>query len=193
MNEIDTNVPQRIHDAGVELEPAPGVLDLFEAMEDFVTTGRRVPFTGTVVVNEVAVLELLDRMRAAMPAELVEAQQLLEERDQVLQSAHRDATELGARAREEAERQVREARAHAEALVAADAVSREAQSRAAATIADAEQRAAQTTGEADAYARQVMEQLAEQMERSLATVRRGIESLPAPAPQSRRRLRSSGE
>src|ERR1700736_839715 len=45
-------------------------IDLVDALEDLVGGARRLPFTPSVVVNEEEILELVDRIRLALPDDL---------------------------------------------------------------------------------------------------------------------------
>jgi cell division septum initiation protein DivIVA len=178
------------------------VVDIVDTLEELVGGARRLPFTPSVVVNEEEILELVDRIRVALPDDLMSARHTLDERDQMIERAEReiaDATERAdreiaeatARADEEAARVLREAEARAAALVGEHAIVRTATDRARALIADAEQHAAAQRSAADDYTREVMHRLEEQLERWLGTVREGLQTLPQPptAEKGRRRKR----
>jgi ABC-type transporter Mla subunit MlaD len=166
------------------------VVDIVDTLEELVGGARRLPFTPSVVVNEEEILELVDRIRVALPDDLVTARHTLDERDQILERAEHEVAEVTARAEEEAARLVREASAQAAALVDQHAIVTTATEQARAFVADAEHHAASQRSAADDYAREVMQRLEEQLERWLGTVREGLQSLPQPqraAPRSRRR------
>jgi hypothetical protein len=165
------------------------VVDIVDTLEELVGAARRLPFTPSVVVNEEEILELVDRIRVALPDDLVSARHTLDERDQILERAEHEVAEAASRADEEAARVVREAAAQAATLVDEHAIVSTATEQARALVAEAEQHAAAQRRAADDYAREVMQRLEEQLERWLATVREGRESLPAPerAPRGRRR------
>ncbi len=164
------------------------VVDIVDTLEELVGAARRLPFTPSVVVNEEEILELVDRIRVALPDDLVTARHTLDERDQILERAEHDVAEATARADEEAARVLREASAQAATLVAEHAIVAAATEQARALLADAEQHAAAQRTAADDYAREVMHRLEEQLERWLGTVREGLQSLPQPqAPRGRRR------
>ena len=166
------------------------VLDVVDTLEELVGAARRVPFTTTVVVNEEEILELVDRIRVSLPDDLRSARDALDERDEMLERAGREAAETIARAAEEAERVVREARAEAERLVADHAIVATATEHARDTVEEADRHAAAQRAAADDYAREVMRRLEEQLERWLGTVREGLSALPAAetaAPPRRRR------
>ena len=165
------------------------VVDIVETLEELLGAARRLPFTSNVVVNEEEILELADRIRVALPDDLMAARHAVEERDQMLERAARESAELASRAQEEAERMVREAQAHAATLVDEHAIVREATQRAADVVAEAERQAASERSAADDYAREVMQRLEDQLERWLGTVREGLQGLPAAPATSRRRKR----
>ncbi|MDQ6856800.1 MAG: hypothetical protein M3Z57_06985 [Candidatus Dormibacteraeota bacterium] len=164
------------------------VVDIVDALEELVGAARRLPFTPSVVVNEEEILELVDRIRVALPDDLVTARHTLDERDQILERAEHEVAAVTGRAEEEAARLVREAAAQAAALVDQHAIITSATEQARALVADAEQHAAAQRTAADDYAREVMQRLEEQLERWLGTVREGLGALPQPpAPRGRRR------
>lgn len=163
------------------------VIDLVDQLEELVSTGRRVPFTAGVVVNEDELLELIDRARLALPDELMQARHLLEDQRRVVVEAEQEAERILSRAETEVARIVDEAQARAAVMVGDHAISEQAREHAATVIADAEERAAKTCSEADAYARDVMVRLEDQLMRAATTVRKGIDALPAEAGSRRKR------
>ena len=176
-------------------QPTPGdelttAVDIVDLLEELLGSARRLPFTPSVVVNEEEILELVDRIRVALPDDLVSARHTLDERDQILARAEREVAEVTSRAEQEATRLVGDATAQAMALVDEHAILRTASEQARALVADADQHAAAQRGAADDYAREVMQRLEEQLERWLTTVREGVASLPQPVTaRTRRRKR----
>ena len=188
---------------------SPSVIDLLDRLESLVVNGKRIVFTPNVVVNEDEALDLIDRARMQLPEEMKQAHWVVDEQDRLLAEARetaealleeaREAAEsttagareeaerLAATARQDAERLGREAAEHAAALVSQNAVTRAAEERARTLVDEAEERAARVATEADAYAREGMETLEGQLQRTVQTVRKGIDSLPAA--ESRRRKR----
>ncbi|HYA01088.1 MAG TPA: hypothetical protein VEK76_12190 [Candidatus Binatia bacterium] len=79
-------------------EAPPTAVDIIEAIEAMVAESRRVPFTGTVVVNDEELLGLLERLRLSLPDELVRAHQLLDERERVLSQTEEESGRLRERA-----------------------------------------------------------------------------------------------
>jgi hypothetical protein len=165
----------------------PTVIDLVDQLEELVGTGRRVPFTAGVVVNEDEVLELVDRIRLGLPDELMQARHLLEDQRRVLVETEQETERILSRGESEAGRIVGEAEARAAVMVGDHAIAEQAQEHAATVLAQAEERAAKTCSEADAYAREVMLRLEDQLMRAATTVRKGIDALPSEGGSRRKR------
>jgi hypothetical protein len=165
------------------------VMDIVDTLEELLGGARRLPFTPSVVVNEEEILELVDRIRVALPDDLMSARHTLDERDQMLERVQREIAGATGRAEEEAARVLREAQAQAAALVEEHVILRTASDKARALVADAEQHAAAQRSAADDYAREVMHRLEEQLDRWLATVREGLQTLPQPPESARGRRR----
>ena len=144
----------------------PTVIDLVDQLEELVSTGRRVPFTAGVVINEDEVLELIDRTRLGLPDELMQARHLLEDQRRVVVEAEQEAERILSRAETEVARIVGEAEARAAVMVGDHAIAEQAREHAATVLAEAEERAAKTCSEADAYAREVMLRLEDQLMRA---------------------------
>lgn len=129
---------EHVDDGGVErTEGVGGVLD---ALEDAVTQARAMPMSSSVLVNRAEILELVDQVRAALPSQLHQA-------DEVLADA--DAARAAAQA--EAEAVLARARSRAAALVEQESVVTEARSRAAEILAEAQDTADGLRRDADDY------------------------------------------
>ncbi|GGM06540.1 DivIVA domain-containing protein [Nakamurella endophytica] len=95
---------------------------VFEALDELVTIveeARGLPMTASCVVPRGDVLELLDDVRDALPGELDDAQDVLDHRDEMVDTAKATAERTVADATAEAHRLVSTARAEAEQTVAA--------------------------------------------------------------------------
>ena len=176
------------------------IIDVIDQLETLLASGRRVPFTPNVVVNEEEVLELVDRARLELPDEIRQARYPVEQQQQLIAEAEEHAHRLVDAAEEDARRTDETARQHAASLVAQHEITRGAEQRATQIVGEAEQAAARIRAEADAYVRQVMDdldrqldaatqavgqalqQLDEHLGRTAATVRKGLDSLPPPGP-----------
>jgi hypothetical protein len=129
--------------------------DLIDELEDALADGRRIPLTGRLMVDEERILDILDRMRVAVPEELKQARRIVQEQERLLA----------------------EAQAHVQQVMdeqgLLDAVEAERQR----LMHLSEQEAADVRAGADQYAREVLEALDEHLLKLLTNVRNGLESL----------------
>jgi cell division septum initiation protein DivIVA len=155
-----------------------------------VAEGRRMPIGAGVVVDRRRLLDLVDQMRAALPNEIKEAEDILRRRDEVLQRADEEARIKLRRAQE----QVDEILAHESIVKAAEAradmLVREAEARgdrmlldtenqARSRMAEAEKLAGEQMDEADRYATEMLRRLDEQLGHFARNVKTALESLEA--------------
>lgn len=164
---------------------AESLLDLVDELETMVSGARRLPLSTSVMLDEDALLELVDRIRLGVPEELVRARQTEDDAQRLVGSAQDEAERMVADAEEHAARTLERAGEQASMLVSQHHIVSQAQAHADALLADAESRAAAVRTDADTYARDVMTHLEEQLTRALGTVRRGLETLPRAEPQGR--------
>lgn len=164
------------------------ILHLIDRLEEMVRDARRLPVGGGAVISRQRLLDLIDRMRVAVPREVYDARELLEKQDEVLRTAHEDAEMLLAEAKVQVEERLKETAVVKAAEERAREIGAEAQQRAQELLKAAEEQArarlddAQETSraqmrEADVYALQVLRKLEEELEGFLTTVRRGAETL----------------
>ncbi|HEY0739617.1 MAG TPA: hypothetical protein VGD69_32130 [Herpetosiphonaceae bacterium] len=135
-----------------EDEDVDGLIDMLEAL---VAEGRRVPFGRKLMIDEDRLLDLVDRLRTAIPAEVKEAHHLLDQRDHILDQA-----------RSEARRMLEE-----RGLV--DALEKERRQ----ILDDAEREAERIRTEADRYARSVLIDLQDRLAKLQTSVSNGIDAL----------------
>jgi len=113
---------------------------LVDELDDLVTRARAVPMSASVLVNRAEALALVDDLRAAMPAQLDRADEVLSDADRVLADAG-----------EQAERVITAARARAAQLVAQEQVVVQARAEAARLVEEAHAQADALRREADDY------------------------------------------
>jgi hypothetical protein len=164
------------------------ILHLIDRLEELVGEARRLPVGGSLVVSRQRLLDLIDRMRVAVPREVYDAREVVEKREEVLAEASAEASRLIARAQEEvetrlketevvkaAEERARQVLAHAQARM--EELSREAETQAAARLDDAQASAREQMREADVYALQTLKKLEAELSGFITTVQRGMETL----------------
>lgn len=129
--------------------------NLIDELEDVLVEGRRVPFSGRLLIDEERILDIIDRMRVAVPEELKQARRIIGEQDRLLNEA-----------------QVRVQQALEEqGLLAAVEEER------ARLIEQAEREAANIRAGADDYARQVLEELQDRLGKLASNVENGLKAL----------------
>jgi hypothetical protein len=128
---------------------------LIDELEDTLAEGRRVPFSGRLMIDEERILDIIDRMRVAVPEEIKQARRVVGEQDRLLNEAQ-------ARVQQALEEQ---------GLMAAITAERER------LLAQAEQDAATVRAGADDYARQVLEELEQRLVRLSVSVQNGLKEL----------------
>src|SRR3981081_258661 len=67
---------------------------LVERIEALVGNGRKVPMTSQVILEQAAVLDLIDQLRVAIPEEVKQARRINQESDRVLSKAREEAEQI---------------------------------------------------------------------------------------------------
>lgn len=129
--------------------------ELIDEMEEVLAGGHRIPFSGHLLVDEERMLDVIDRMRVAVPEELKRARRIIQEQDRLLEEAR-------ARVQQVLEEQ---------GLLAAIEDERQR------LMQEAEQEAVQVRSGADDYARQVLKDLEDRLSKLLTSIHNGLESL----------------
>jgi hypothetical protein len=164
------------------------ILDLIDNLEELVIQARRLPVGGNLVVDRKRMLDVIDQMRLAVPADLREAAQVLEARDQIIEESHRRARVTIENAENERVRLIEDSAIVRDAHERSHQMLREAEARARETIADADSTAAAHLSEAaeaatrqlddaDQYALEVLHRLEHQLQTFLDSIRTSIGSL----------------
>jgi cell division septum initiation protein DivIVA len=153
-----------------------------------VAEGRRMPIGAGVVVDRRRLLDLVDQMRAALPNEIREAEDVLRRRDEIIARAEEEAKIKLHRAQEqvddilENESIVKAAQARAEMLVReaearGDRMLLDTENQAHSRLAEAEKLAGEQMDEADRYAAEMLRRLDEQLQLFARNVRTALDSL----------------
>lgn len=128
---------------------------LINDLEEALAAGGRVPFSRRLMVDEERILDIIDRMRVAVPDELRQARQVVREREQLIEATKKKI-----------------------ALSLSDQGLLEiAQRERARIIGEAEAEAARVRAEADDYSRQVLLDLEERVGKALTIIQNGLDEL----------------
>jgi vacuolar-type H+-ATPase subunit H len=164
------------------------ILHLIDRLEEMVGEARRLPVGGGAVIPRQRILDLIDRMRVAVPREVYDARELVEKQEEILHKARDEAALMLAEAKARLEERitdtsvVKAAEERSKELVAqaqtrAESLAREAEEQARGRLDDAQSSARAQMHEADVYALQTLKRLEVELDGFLTTVRRGIDTL----------------
>jgi hypothetical protein len=164
------------------------ILHLIDRLEEIAADARRLPIGGGSVVSRQQLLDLVDRMRVAVPKEVYDAREVIEKREEYVREGEAQAAALLSQAQEELSRRLADTEVVKAAEERAKEVLAEADARAGELLRQSEEQArarldeAQATSrdemrEADVYSLQTLRKLEEQLEGFLGTVRNGIDAL----------------
>jgi len=160
------------------------ILYLVDRLGNYISNGQRIPLVNQVILKEGELLAILDEMRTCIPAELKQAQRIIQEKERILAQAQADATALISRAREEAERilsqdnllHLSEERAHEMMRLATE--------QAQLIVRRAEEQTTELRREADGYATETLRNLREHLTdietdlgRTILSIEKGLETL----------------
>ena len=145
---------------------ATDIIFLVERLESLVAAGKKLPLTNNVVLDQAAVLELIDQLRTAVPDEVRQAKRITEEAGRITDRAREEGDAVIARAQEQAAQMLEERE-----LV------RMAQQRAGEILDTANQEAAEVRRGADEYAAGVLIRLEGECIKALTSIKRGIDML----------------
>ncbi len=136
-----------------------------------VSGARSMPMSASCVLNRAELLSLLDELRAALPDSLAQAQELIGDRDHMVE-----------RARQEAERIVANAHAERGSLISDTEVARRSQNEADRILGEARQEAEEVRAEADDYVDSKLANFEVVLTKTLGSVGRGREKLLGTGP-----------
>lgn len=139
---------------------------LIDKLEDFVASGRRVPFANAVMINENKLFGLLDEVRNTVPEELKQARWIIKERQEMLNEAKTDA-----------DRVVEEAKEKALKLARDTEIVKLAEEQAAEILDSARSREREIRLGAEDYADEMLANLEVNLGKLLAAVQRGRDRL----------------
>src|ERR671923_460350 len=80
---------------------ATDIIFLVERLEGLVAAGKKLPLTNNIVLDQAAVLELIDQLRVAVPDEVRQAKRITEEAGRITDRAREESDAIIARAQEQ--------------------------------------------------------------------------------------------
>ena len=145
---------------------ATDIIFLVERLEALAASAKKLPLTNNVVLDQAAVLELIDQLRVAVPPEVAQARRITEEAGRITERAREEGDAVVARAQEQAARMLEERE-----LV------QMAKQRATEIIETSTREAAEIRRGADEYAAGVLIRLEGECIKALTSIKRGIDML----------------
>jgi vacuolar-type H+-ATPase subunit H len=164
------------------------ILHLIDRLEEMVVDARRLPVGGGAVIPRQRLLDLIDRMRVAVPREVYDARELVEKQEEILHKARDEAALMLAEARARLEERITDAAVVkaaderskeivAQAQARAEEMVRSAEEQSRGRLDDAQESARAQMHEADVYALKTLRRLETELDGFLTTVRKGIDTL----------------
>jgi cell division septum initiation protein DivIVA len=149
------------------------IVTRLQQIQELVEQARSMPLSSSAMVNREELLELIETTRTNLPEEIKQARWVVKDREELLSKARRDGEAI-----------IDEAMAEQGRLVSQQEVVRAAHAEAERIVAEAREQARQLRLEAEDYIDRklagyeaILEQAAEDLERSLGQIRRGREKL----------------
>ena len=136
-----------------------------------VSGARSMPMSASCVVNRAELLAMLEEVREALPGSLAHAQQLIGDREQMVEQA-----------RQEAEQIIQSAHAQRGTLISDTEIARRSQAEADRILAEARQEAEEVQAEADDYVDSKLANFEVVLTKTLGSVGRGREKLLGTGP-----------
>jgi vacuolar-type H+-ATPase subunit H len=150
---------------------------LLDLLEEEVASARKMPVGGGVLIDRKHMLDLIDQLRVAIPANIRQARDVLQRRAQALAEAEQEAARIVEAAQREADRRLADTGVVRQAEDRARQIISDAETRAAARLSETVAQARLQQEEADRYALAILTRLDTQISTFLSSVRQGIDSL----------------
>ena len=139
---------------------------LLDRLQEVVEVAPKIPLSGRSLVDEDEVLDLIAKIRNALPEEMRRAEALASERDLILEDGQRRAERIIAQAEEQAARLLRESE-----------IIRLAQAEAERIVEEARRQAYEMESGAKSYAKKLLEILHKSLAENLSVVENGLDHL----------------
>ncbi|MET7689773.1 ATP synthase F0 subunit B [Streptomyces sp. NPDC005483] len=149
-------------------------MDVQKKLDEIVATvsgARSMPMSASVMVNRAELLAMLEELRQALPGSLAQAEELIGDREQMVEQA-----------RQEAERIISTAHAERGSLISDTEIARRSQAEADRILNEARQEAEEVRAEADDYVDSKLANFEVVLTKTLGSVGRGREKLLGTGP-----------
>lgn len=150
--------------APLQQDGTADILYLVDRLEELVGIGKRVPFSGRVMVEEEEFLALVDQLRVAVPNEIKQAQRVIKERERIVGTAQNEGSRI-----------VDAAHARAETLVTQNNILAEARLRSEEILRHAEEEQQRARGRFDVLVLEQVQLVEDAVRRGMAVMEDAVE------------------
>ena len=150
-------------------------------METLSETMKAVPVSGNILIDRKKAMELVDQMRLAIPQEVRSAEEVLSQKDQIINQAQADARRTKSKAEEDYRERLDQSELVAVAEHRAEETIKDAEQRAGQMLMRSEDEARNKRTDADAYALRSLRNLEKELSALTGSVRKGIDVLAGQA------------
>jgi cell division septum initiation protein DivIVA len=155
------------------------ILHLIDQLEELFNESKSFWLTSEVMIKEDRLIDLIDQMRLAVPDEIKQSQQIINQKDRIL-----------AQAQEEATRTINLAREKSVEMVERDGIVEAARVKADQLIKRADEQSNMMKRDADEYAIETLKELRNELSKILNQVTNGINALESESIPSDEKARS---
>lgn len=138
------------------------IQELILEIDDLMVASKRVPFTETILINEMQLHNLLSDIQDALPTEFDEVEKIMKDRQRIISDGKAEAQDL-----------VDKARSYGERLVSEHQVLQQATEKSGQILRQAQDESSELQRTSYLYAEDVFGRLEDSLERALQTVKQG--------------------
>ena len=149
------------------------IINIIDRLEILINNSKVMPITGSLMMDRAKLIELVDQLRLGVPQEVKAAEEVLSQKEQIMNLAMADARRAKAKAEDEFSQQLTQS----EQQRRAEEILHDAEERASRILQMAEAEAQSRRTEADAYALRTLRSLEREVNGISGSVRKGIDML----------------
>lgn len=153
------------------------IINIIDRIETLIGTSRTVPVSGSILIDKRKAMELVDQLRLAVPREVQAAEDVLGQKDHIINQAQADARRTKVKAEDEFRTRLDQNELVTTAESRAEHTLKEAEQRASRMLQQSEAEARSQRAEADAYALRSLRTLERELTGIIGSVRKGIDLL----------------
>ena len=169
--------------SGLPTECGMELFDLIAELENTINTATGVPATRRILLDRDKIISIVNQIRSSLPAEIAEAKEMLEMRENLINQAVLESRRIKNSAENEAQSMVTDSQITKEAEKRSLDIEAEASERAKDTLENDIFHAERRLSEADNYAKDTLQNLHANLTNLLETVEHGLEVLVADSKQ----------